>query len=42
MPIKVKFNEAALREYLEKAKEDAIINVIEAIDRAFKDAVIYV
>jgi hypothetical protein len=41
MPIKVKFNEAALREYLDKAKEDAIINVIKAIDSAFKAAVIH-
>ncbi len=41
MPIKVRFNEQALREYIEKAKEKAIIDVIEAIDRAFKETVNY-
>lgn len=38
MPIKVKFNEAAARRYLEKAKDDAVINILEALDMACKQA----
>lgn len=41
MPIKVRFNEEAARKYLEEAKDDAIINVIEAIDMACKQAMTF-
>ena len=38
MPIKVKFNEAAARKYLEEAGKDAVLNILEALDMACKQA----
>jgi hypothetical protein len=41
MPIKVKFNEAAARKYLEEAGKDAVLNILEALDMACKQAMTF-
>lgn len=41
MAIKVKFSQKDIDKYLEEAKDDAVVNVLEAIDMAFKQAMTY-
>lgn len=38
MPIKVSFNEDALKKYIQEAQDDAVQNIVEALDMTLKQA----